>query len=116
MAVLHPHQTLGTAAIDPYRHQRANCSSGPDMAATKETAAQYSLRELQEVANRLEVVSNRLSAAKRRLQEHFGIPAKESAPSDKCDPISESLESLRGWLARIDDRLQSVASGMEELV
>ena len=89
--------------------------------APKETAADFAKRELQQVIDRMEVVSNRLSSAKKRLQEHFGVPVVDSVRlEDRIDPRApaqaNSLDSIRCQLDALDGRFRSVADGMEELI
>lgn len=92
-------------------------SSASTMTApTKETAADFARRELEQIAQRMEVVSNRLSSAKKRLQDHFGIPVKDSTGVDQAVPRSSGMDGLRSYFDEIDACLHSIADGFEELI
>ena len=82
----------------------------------KETAADFSRREIQEVLERLQVVSNRLSSAKKRLQGHFGVPLTDSETADHLDPLPPGMDGIQKELEGLDRRLSSIADGMEELI
>jgi hypothetical protein len=111
-------------------HQRATVHAASVQAATgslmkyesaaevpKETAASFTYREFQEIVDRMTIVSNRLSAAKKRLQEHFGMPVTDSATAGDSGPIVQpGMDGVRTQLDSLDGRFQSIASGIEELV
>jgi len=86
----------------------------------KETAAAYFCRDLMETLRQMEVVSNRLSSAKKRLQEHFGVPVQDSArlqdAGGSTAPYAPSMDGTRALLNDLSLRLESIASGLEELV
>lgn len=83
----------------------------------KETAAAYFNRELTESLQQMAITSNRLSAAKKRLQDHFGMPTTDSASmSDPKPPYSGGMDGTRAMLNDLALRLESIASGMEELI
>lgn len=91
-------------------------ASAAEVCAARETAAAFAQRELEQVAQRMETVSNRLSAAKKRLQEHFGVAVCDSAGVAQEPVRSPGMDGLRQWLDQIDARLHSIADGMEELI
>lgn len=91
-------------------------ASGLPCAPPKETAADFAKRELEEIANRMEIISNRLSAAKKRLQEHFGVPVADSAMVSANDPLPPGMDGVRKRLDELDTRLGSIADGFEELI
>lgn len=89
--------------------------------APKETAAEFARREIQQVIDRMESVSNRLSAAKKRLQGHFGVPVVDSVRLEDHLPArapaeASSMDAIRCQLDALDARFRSVADGMEELI
>jgi hypothetical protein len=92
-------------------------SAADVQASSKETAASFTYREFQEIVDRMTIASNRLSAAKKRLQEHFGLPVSDSAcASDPTSAVQPGMDGVRTQLDSLDGRFQSIASGIEELV
>lgn len=114
--------TYGTPnTLGRFGEQRAGlATTATESCKPKETAVQFAHRELQQIIQRLEVASNRLSAAKKRLQEHFGVPVTDSQrlgdQKDPGVPVTPTMDSIRVQLDVLDCRFQNIAEGMEELV
>jgi hypothetical protein len=100
--------------------QSAEEASRLDVPGIRETAADFAKRELEEIAQRMEIVSNRLSAAKKRLQSHFGVPLTDSTPTSgggiQQPPRAPGMDGVRQQFDEIDARLHSIADGLEELI
>lgn len=83
----------------------------------KETAANFSRRELDEVAQRMEAASNRIFSAVGRLRDHFGVPAPDlNAGKATNSPSHSGMDGLRARLDDIDSGLHAAADNLEELI